>query len=280
MDNRWDCLEDVRQFLEWQKLCGTDVWMVENDQAWNPKKFVSKLPKAQFNKISERAVPQKQAHTIEPLRRKVVKETARFEEKPTEALSGKWGKVIKKRAPKIDFTILNEQTGIKRIQAHQRTYCEERKPCSLGGGRPKNPVLILEGHPDGLSDQGKKVLSIIREEVLKLGQNQIYWLPYPMKPGCGLCSNLFAATLECISPKVVLVMGEGLKHRIPMSASERSVSPNIELGGEIQLVTNKWTIPGIWTYHPNDLANAPVEQKKEGMKHFELFVRRFSRLIG
>ena len=113
MDNRWDCLEDVRQFLEWQKLCGTDVWMVENDQAWNPKKFVSKLPKAQFNKISERAVPQKQAHTIEPLRRKVVEETARFEEKPTEALSGKWGKVIKERAPKIDFTILNEQTGIK-----------------------------------------------------------------------------------------------------------------------------------------------------------------------
>jgi hypothetical protein len=272
VDNRWDCLEDVRHFLEWQKMCGTDVWMVENDQAWNPARFVSQLPKAQFKK-PESSTPQKQAKEMEPLRRKVVEETARIEEKPVESLGGGWGKVIKDRTPKIDFTILDEQSGIKRIQAHQRKYCEEQKPCALGGGRPKNPVLILEGHPDGLSDQGKKVLSIIRADVLKLAQNQIYWLPYPMKVGCGLCSNLFAAALECISPKVVLVMGEGLRHRLPMSASERSLSPNIEIGAEIQLVTNKWTIPGIWTQHPNDLAIASIEKKQEGMKHFSQFAR-------
>ena len=143
----------------------------------------------------------------------------------------------------------------------------------MGGGRPRNPVLILEGHEKGLSNQGKETLSIIRSKVLKLGQNQIYWLPYPINAGCGLCGNLFSATLECLNPKVVLIMGVELQHRIPMLVSEKSRTQQLELGAEIQLVTNKWTIPGVWTFHPNDLANAPQEIKQASMRHFTHFAR-------
>ena len=317
VDSRWEILEELRHFLEWQKLCGTDVWLVEDEDAWKPEKFkasniteISEISgisgisgisdtasssSHHFSQTSQDRRKQKsssnqheQSRYLPPqvIKEKSIEETAKVHTKPDEDLSGKWGLMLEKRPPKIDPTILDEQNGIKNIKNHQQKYCKAKNPCVLGGGRPRNPVLILEGHPEGLSTKGRETLSIIRSKVLNLQQNQIYWLPYPMNvgnnvgniektkdKGCGLCANLFSATLECISPKVVLVMGTDLKHRVPMSPAENSSDLELVLGSEIQLITSKGSIPGIWTFHPNDLADAPFDIKQASMRHLSLFSR-------
>ena len=199
------------------------------------------------------------------------------------SLPGDWGMIGNDAPVPIDFSILNEKDGLHKIKDHQRQYCKSNKPCSLGAGRPQVPVLIIEGHERGLTPEAKLSLGKI-VDFLSIPRQQMYWLPFPLRASteqsqdgklttcdgmCALCPNLFLATLECLTPKIVLVMGEALEGNITM-LSENGGQEQPTIGSMIQMSTHKWTIPGLWTHHPTDM-NENMQLKSQGKKHLDNF---------
>ena len=272
MNERWDCLEDLKQFLEWQKLCGSTEWLVEDALQWERKFTRQEVTAPERNTGYSEAEELRSPSFAKPKPEPVVK-TVEPRRRETRELSNTWANVLKNRPPTLEPADLSKEGGIKKIKEHHKKHCSHKKPCLIGGGRPNNPVLILEGHVDGLTLEGRTVLKSIREKVLNLEQNQIYWLPYPMREGCGLCPNLFQSTLQCISPKIVLIMGQSLKDKLNILPSPTQGTGTAEFGTEIQLSTVQWSIPGIWTYHPTRLADANTNIKMECMNHLATFKR-------
>ena len=116
------------------------------------------------------------------------------------------------------------------------------------------------------------------DNVLQIPRSKMYWLPYPISSSnvpnerCALCPHLFKASLECLSPKLVLVMGHSLSGRVSL----RGKNGAPQLGQEVEFQTNKWTIPGVWTHHPTDMVTS-TQLKKECMQHLEVFKRLMRR---
>ena len=106
----------------------------------------------------------------------------------------------------------------------------------------------------------------------------MYWLPFPVKgtgaetspqkPSCSLCPHLFKASLECLSPQIVLIMGEDMQQKVSM----RDATGSAKMGVEMEIHTNKWTVPTLWTHHPTDMVG-DVHLKKECMTHLKTFKR-------
>ena len=305
-DPRKELLEDLLQWLEWQASCGGEVLPVENIELWNQKlpkslrppsrgRRSSTNPQSGFLKSASNKIPSplgrnraraqsKSQVDFEPRLNKelntelndglsspetVQPKTSRTSKKPKRALAAAFTSFLQARPPSIDFSQLDEKTGLKTIKEHQRQYCSADKLCSIGGGRPGNPVLVIEGHSRGLTLEAKESLGKIMDNVLNIPRNKMYWLPYLLGPTkCHVCPTLFKASLECLSPQVVLIMGGDMQQKVSM----RNASGQIQMGIEMEIHTNKWTVPTLWTHHPTDMVG-DVRLKKECMTHLKTFKR-------
>ena len=268
MDERKELLADVRAFLEWQRDCGTEVWKVEDFSCWKVRP--TSRPQTSESSAQMYALPSPTPNAKQNLSQRPAEEPKPVSiEKPTTPLQGKWGKVLDQVPQRFDLTSLSDDVeGLKKIKLHQNQHCNKTPSCSIGAGRAKNPVLILEGHPKGLTQDAKVMLGKMVDKVLKIERSQMFWLPYPMGSICGSCSNLFVPTLECISPKVVLLMGAQLEGKVTLSPYRKD---EVRFGNRVRLNLNKGSIPGVWTHHPTDLMNNP-NYKQERFSHLRLFV--------
>ena len=86
-------------------------------------------------------------------------------EEAKRALAAAFTSFLQARPPSIDFAQLDEKTGLKTVKEHQRQHCGADKPCLIGGGRPANPVLVIEGHSRGLTQAAKESLGKIMDNV-------------------------------------------------------------------------------------------------------------------
>ena len=301
-----EALEDVLQLLDWYKSCGAEAWPVHDIQIWDQK--LPNIPasmgtnsvggnrgatKPSFLQKNINMEPSKDSHaTVAAIKETaIVEKTAKVTRKQTQvessaslfSLPGDWGMIENDAPVPIDFSILNEKDGLHKIKDHQRQYCKSHQPCSLGAGRPQVPVLIVEGHEKGLTAEAKVSLGKI-VDFLSIPRQQMYWLPFPLRASteqanggkltacagmCALCPNLFLATLECLTPKIVLVMGAAMEGNITM-LSENNGQETPKIGDMIQMSTHKWTIPGLWTHHPTDM-NDNIQLKSQGKKHLDNF---------
>ena len=169
MDERKELLADVRAFLEWQRDCGTDVWKVEDFKCWDI------LPPRPSPTPEVRATIQKAKQSVSSRKKEQPQPVSK--EKPTTPLQGKWGKVLDQAPQRFDLTSLNDQVeGLKKIKAHQKQHCAKTPPCPIGAGRARNPVLILEGHPKGLTQDAKVMLGKMVDKVLQIERSQMFWL--------------------------------------------------------------------------------------------------------
>ena len=281
-DPRKELLDQLVQWLDWQQNCGADAWLVEDIAIWN-----SKLPRvlvqpsrprlSQNSSSSSKDLTgflQKQQST-DPEPSPTAERPAR---RSAAKLEGAWGQILENRTPTIDFSKLNEQNGLKVVKAHQQQHCQSNRPCAIGGGRPANPILVVEGHAQGLTPAAKESLGKIMDHVLKIPRTKMYWLPYPIvtqgvqQDRCALCPHLFKASLECLAPQLVLVMGGALDGNLSLKGAN---GPAV-LGQEVEFQTNKWRVPGVWTHHPTDMVSS-TQLKKECMQHLEIFKRLMRR---
>lgn len=302
-DPRKELLDDLLQWLEWQAVCGGEVWPVEDISIWNQRLPKRRSGQGPGRRTSVRGKPtflqntsdinQKQPQKSGFLSRSNTKSessmgshnaplsqsnTARSSKKPKRALASAFTSFLQKRPPSIDFSQLDEKTGLKTIKEHQRQHCNADKPCAIGGGRPANPLLVIEGHAQGLTQSARESLGKIMDNVLNIPRNKMYWLPYPVKgtadassiqkSRCSLCPHLFKASLECLSPQIVLIMGEDMQQKVSM----RDAAGSVKMGVEMDIHTNKWTVPTLWTHHPTDMVG-DVRLKKECMIHLKTFKR-------
>ncbi len=297
-DPRKELLEDLLQWLEWQASCGGEVWPVDNIAIWNqrlPKEhrpknashrggsrdvrpaFLTSKQKGGKQKGDDSARSKKGALSSSQMHLKsnsnteetVRPDTARTPKKPKRALAAAFTSFLQTRPPSIDFSLLDEKTGLKTIKEHQRRYCSTDPICSIGGGRPGNPVLVIEGHSMGLTQQSKESLGKIMDNVLNIPRNKMYWLPHLHgRTTCNVCPTLFKASLECLSPQIVLIMGGDMRQKVSM----RNASGHVQMGIEMEIHTNKWTVPALWTHHPTDMVG-DVRLKKECMIHLKTFKR-------
>ena len=311
-DPRKELLGDLLQWLEWQAACGGEVWPVEDMSVWNTR--LPAMKQRMRRRSATSSVPaflqsNTQSSNRSQLRsqRSTHVEQDSLKGRPTQdsfpqnhlerrskpkkgrgkkALGGAFAQFLDKRAPSIDFTKLDERTGLKTIKEHQQQHCTGSQKCAIGGGRPRNPVLVIEGHRQGLTPVAKQSLGKIMDNVLKIPRNKMYWLPYPIKDAssealmqneqksvCSLCPHLFKASLECLAPQIVLIMGGDMQQKV----SIRSSTGRVDMGVEMELHTNKWTIPALWTHHPSDMAD-DVGLKKECMNHLKVFKKMLRRV--
>ena len=299
-DPRKELLGDLLQWLEWQAACGGEVWPVEDMSIWNTRLPAMKqrvqrrsatssvpafLQSSTQQSTRTQSRSQMPTHTEQDSLKNVATQNAFSNHtvgrrgKSKKVLGGAFAQFLDKRAPSIDFTKLDEHTGLKTIKEHQHQHCTASQKCAIGGGRPRNPVLVIEGHRLGLTTVAKQSLGKIMDNVLNIPRNKMYWLPYPIKDaslelskqneqksGCSLCPHLFKASLECLAPQIVLIMGGEMQQKVSM----RSSTGRVNMGVEMELHTNKWTIPALWTHHPSDMAE-DVGLKKECMNHLKVF---------
>ncbi len=285
-DPRKELLEDLKQWLEWQATCGGEVWPVEDISIWSQR-----LPKIRNPRSTSTALPGFLQRSTKPtptkskpsnpsgfLQKGSAESDTKSEPIPKKKrakrqLGSAFTQFLEKRAPTIDISKLNEQTGLKAIKEHQRQHCSGAKKCAIGGGRPRNPVLVIEGHKSGLTASAKESLGKIMDNVLNIPRNKMYWLPYPVQQqktagDCNLCPHLFKASLECLAPQIVLIMGGELEQKISMRAPKGP----LQMGIEIEMQTNKWTLPALWTHHPADMIGN-TQLKRECMTHLKEFKR-------
>jgi hypothetical protein len=275
MNERNELLADVRAFLEWQKDCGTEVWSVNNWDLWKintpPKKN-----EQHRRKLNEKSIPNATFAKKQP-QSTINKTDLNRNINMEQSLDGAWGKLLDNAPKSFDLTtITNDAEGLKRIKRHQKLYCKMEKTCDLGAGKVDSPILILEGHSLGLTINARQMLGKMIDNVLKVKRSKIYWLPYPIDEKCEVCKNLFFASLECISPKLVLIMGSQLKGKIALANSDEQKHP-LEIGGNIYLNSKRYKIPGVWTYHPTFLLT-DENKKKDSLGHLNNFVGMMRRI--
>ena len=68
---------------------------------------------------------------------------------------------------------------------------------------------VIEGYRKHLDAAGFKMLSDMREHVLRLSKNNLYWIPLKRDLGCGHCDSMAMGQLNAIQPKAILVLGFG-----------------------------------------------------------------------
>ena len=118
---------------------------------------------------------------------------------------------------------------------------------------------------------GFKMLSNMREHVLKLRKSQLYFMDYPTR-GSGqalchqkLCHQIFHGLLRAQSPKFILVMGEACALEL-FGSQGRPVMGEV---GELRcLGTVDQPIQAVWTHHPHFLLDHGHE-KRTVMRHLQ-----------
>ena len=280
-DLRTDLLGELRAILEWEQLCGAEVWPSDHFARWpvrlpEPKRRARSEPK-------HRGQSEPKNQTLPPSRQPVRKpqRTHQFSETsiPTSIPASNpvnqsaWGKVLEHRPVTLQLeTLATGAAGMSQLRNHQQQHCLCRVPCRLGGGVIDAPVLLIEGHPRGLDGDALAMLGKMRDAVLKLPKEQLYWMQIGVGQQCESCASLFQAHLSLLSPRLVLAMGP-IKELSLFKAPPQNRSSNVYDEGWLNLSTSRGDVPVMVTHHPQTLLDNP-ELKRQTMTHLQAFHRR------
>lgn len=255
-DDIYELISDLRHWLEWQHDCGAQDWTVENWSEW------TKVLKRQAapQRIPERSVKpvQRQVHD----KREVSIAPPKNIQPPAE-LSNEWSSILNNARPTLDVERLAKGTvGFNTIRQFREQNCKASEKCQMGLGNIQAPVLIIEGHSQPMSKEGFEMLSKMREHVLNLKKEQIFFLSHPTRfEGCA-CKSIFNGQLNALSPKFILIMGGACVDEL-FPASKRPI-----MGNEGILTIRGEEVPTLWTHHPNHLIHNGHE-KRTVMRHLQ-----------
>ena len=276
LDNENDCLwtliADVRHWLEWQSECGAVDWAVEDWTAWTkPIQRTQQSAAPAYNRAIQNkskapdTVEQTKSHTPHP-------PAPVAPDKPKTKIPSAWQNIIENAAPVLNVAALSTgDAGLQSVREFQRSYCQSNTPCQIGFGNIHAPVLIIAGDKSPMKADGFKMLSNMREHVLKLSKSQLYFMDYPTR-GSGqaqchqkLCHQIFHGLLRAQSPKFILVMGEACALEL-FGSQGRPVMGEV---GELRcLGTVDQPIQAVWTHHPHFLLDHGHE-KRTVMRHLQ-----------
>ena len=252
MDSREELAADIRAWLEWQKLCGTDVWKVEDITVWDscaqqeaPRAI---LKQKKTSTVPVNPPPQKQSPQRElPQSIKPIQKPMTRQKREDTALPSWWQSIYENRTKREAFDFSRIPTGGDGLQ-HAFSFRDKNcdaKMCKWGVGRFDAEVVVFEGYRKHLDKAGFKMLGDMRENVLRLSKNNLYWIPLKRELGCGHCDEMSLAQLNAIQPKAILVLGfEPLEL---LNIHDRKAA---EEGGEFQIELNSSSVPAICTHHP------------------------------
>lgn len=275
MDSQAKIAADIRAWLEWQQYCGTDVWKVDRIAAWDvrvnntaPKHIPNIRPPKTSTPTQEpststqkRLAPTQEPSTpiqkVAPKKLEPPKNT-----KPSVVPSAKrnvdvpswWQSIYENRQKSESFDFSRIPTGgdgLQRAFAFRDKNCDT-KMCKWGVGRFDAEVVVIEGHQKHLDASGFKMLSDMREHVLRLSKNNLYWIPLKRDMGCGHCDSLAMGQLNAIKPKALLVFGFG-----PLELLNIRDQQTAESGLEFQVELNSSSVPAVCTHHPMSLIEDP-----------------------
>ena len=212
MDSREQIAADIRAWLEWQQYCGTDVWKVDNIAAWDMHEPDRVLPRVRPNPPRpSQPIPKKE----EPTKRVAPKAPELSPQPPVKKnnvpLPSWWQSIYENRQKRASFDFSRIPTGgdgLQRAFAFRDKNCDS-KMCKWGVGRFDAEVVVIEGHRKHLDSAGFKMLGDMRENVLRLSKNNLYWIPLKRSLGCGHCDSMAMGQLNAIQPKAILVLGFG-----------------------------------------------------------------------
>lgn len=292
-DSREEIAADIRTWLEWQTLCGTDVWRVDDISIWDScahhaKKHTASGIQPHIQPSQRMVVPQKTVpdflsqsksvpaqKTIPPAVSidKPVEKTYSPKEKNLFELPKWWQSAYNRDKPeKFDVSqVPLGGDGVQRAFAFRDKHCLA-KSCKWGLGRADAPVVLIEGHRKHLVGAGVKMLGDMRSNVIQISKSQLYWIPMKRELGCGHCDSLALAQLNAIHPKAVLVLG--FEPLDMLTIEDRKAAEN---GEEFFVQLNSTSIPAICTYHPMALLDEP-HRKGTAQKALKRFRELLDRL--
>lgn len=271
-DLRTELLGELRAILEWEQLCGAEVWPSDQFSRWPTRLSESKNqqprePKRRVNDVSQQPIANQRRGNIAP---DVSAPMVPLDSSPSNQSA--WGKVLEHRPVTLQLeSLATGAAGIRQLRAHQQQHCLYRGACRLGGGAIDAPVLLIEGHPRGLEGDALVMLGKMRDAVLKLPKEQLYWMQLGVGQQCESCAALFQAHLSLLSPRLVLAMGPIKELALFKSPQKRS--SNVYDEGWQYLSTSRGDVPVMVTHHPQTLLDNP-ELKRQTMVHLQAFHRR------
>lgn len=258
MDSREKLAADFRAWLEWQQCCGTDVWKVEDFAAWDLSKLHTNTEKEGGARRSDSSLTSRNISAPKPAPKKEPTSSVKPMETPsknkTEPLPSWWKSIYENRNDResFDFSrIPKGGDGLQRAFAFRDKNCEPKK-CKWGAGRFDAEVVLIEGHKKHLDQSGFTMLSNMREHVLRLSKNNLYWIPLKRSIGCGHCDSMALGQLNAIQPKAILVLGFDTLSLLKVRDRERAMA-----GEEFQIELNSFSVPAICTHHPMSLLEEP-----------------------
>lgn len=249
MDSREELAADIRAWLEWQKCCGTEEWIVEDISVWNACAEQRASPIPSKKKMQEQSSP------ISPVQKSIsVPPSVKPEKKPVQkrkkeqtALPSWWQSIYENRKKRETFDFSRIPTGgdgLQRVFAFRDKNCET-KMCKWGMGRFDAEVVVIEGYRKHLDKAGFKMLGDMRENMLRLSKNNLYWIPLKRDLGCGHCDAMSLGQLNAIQPKAILVLGFE-----PLDILHVRDRRAAEEGVEFQVELNSSAVPAVCTHHP------------------------------
>ncbi len=264
-DSREALAADIRTWLEWQKSCGTQDWMVSDIQVWEELKNISSVatqvsarqrPQAIDSNITKEKARKKEKEADKDTRQSPASQKLQREPKPDlqHNLKPWWKSIIDRRNDRPQFNlnqIPHGADGLQQAFAFREANCQT-KQCMWGVGRPDAPVVLIEGHAKPLAGAGLKMLGDMRAKVLQLPKEKLYWIPMKRGFGCYHCDTMALAQLYAIQPKAVLVFGMDPLDILRVDDREAALR-----GEDIQIETNGRHIPAICTIHPMQLVEEP-----------------------
>jgi uracil-DNA glycosylase family 4 len=267
MDSREELAADIRAWLEWQKICGTDVWKVDDISVWDACSSAVLHP---YRSKENRIIEKKTAIVVPPpVEKKKSEQSQQHESPPQERrkriekkqydLPKWWKSVYEKKKSRSTFDVSRVPPGgdgVQRAFAFRDIHCSG-KECRWGGGRADAPVVLIEGYRKHLAGAGLKMLGDMRTNMLRLSKNNLYWIPIKREIGCGHCDTMSLAQLNAIQPKAILVLGFA-----PLDLLRIHDRESAEKGSEFLIELNATSVPAICTYHPMALLEESHNKEK------------------
>jgi hypothetical protein len=227
-------LDHVASWLELQRLCGAEAWLMKDSSVWS-----SRLPQPQSSSpVASSSVVQRGERSSfpptssskeVPLFAKRAEEQRRAASGAQEGgalgaakksatplqereLGGSWGALGSRfeqgSGPNRPFSYLQISKGAEGMRETHDYFKEHgHTGSSFGRGPLDASVVLIEWHTEPMNSEAFIMLKNMRERVLNLEKNQLFWLPFPRSENCNPCTQIFRAQLSCLSPKAVLLMG-------------------------------------------------------------------------
>ena len=256
MDSREEIAADIRAWLEWQQYCGTDVWKVDDISVWDACLHKKENTPVQIQRSHHPKKTLPKDRPSPPLRLEKIQPIPSSKEEPKNnvPLPSWWQSVYenRKKRSSLDYSrIPTGVDGLKKVFEFRDQHCDS-KVCMWGAGRFDAEVVVMEGHRKNLNADGFKMLSDMREHVLRLSKNNLYWIPLKRDSVCVHCDSVALGQLNAIQPKAVLLLGFGSLELLNI----RDRKP-AESGLEFQIELNSSSVPAVCTHHPMSLIEDP-----------------------